>query len=180
MKTFARYATSTTRTAAIILVLYSAAAYVPALACSVRPPPIEVAVSDVATTGYLISGTVIQAFDATTRQPEIILADHVFVGEGMPREFKIYRTNQDFESRLKRSVFTSCQRRVLKEEGFRWERFVLIPAPKQDDGSSDGQWVLYWNEGSVSGGKGYEMFLAEAKRLGRLQERPPANKLLDY
>ena len=179
METIAKKATSMARTAAAILFMSTAAASIPARACSPVLPPVEVAVSEVATTGYVISGTVIQAFDAKSRQPEIILADQVFVGEGMPREFKIYRTDRDFESRLKPSGFSSCQGRVLKEKGFKWERFVLIPAAKQTDGSSDGQWQLYWNDGAVTFGKGYEMLLEEAKGLGRFQKRPPVSRFYD-
>ena len=153
-----------------------ALASVSASACSPVLPPVEEAVKDVATTGYVISGTVIQAFDAAKRQPEIIRADQIFVGEGKPREFKIYRTERDYESRLKPQRFFACQGRALTKEGFKWERFALIPAPKQADGSSDGQWELYWNDGAVTFGKGYEMLLDEAKRLGRLQERPPVSQ----
>lgn len=116
METIAEFARWIARVSGMFLALSAAAASLPVLACSLVLPPVEAAVSEVATTGYVISGTVIQAFDAKTRQPEIILADQVFVGEGMPREFKIYRTDRDFESRLKPSAVSACQGRVLKEK----------------------------------------------------------------
>lgn len=152
----------------------------PAGACSPILPPVEDAVREVVSTGYLISGTIVQPLDAAKRQPEIILADRIFVGEGAPREFRIYRTEDDYQRHAKPPGAVPCRGKAFKKTGFKWERFVLIPAPKQDDGSSDDRWILYWNEGSVTSGKGYELFLAEAKRLGRFKERPPANQWFDY
>jgi hypothetical protein len=150
-----------------------------ASACSPEIPPVEQAVREVVSTGYLVSGTVVQPFDAAKHQPEIILADRIFVGEGAPREFKIYRTENDYQRHARRPGTIPCLGRAFKESGYRYERFVLIPAPKKDDGSSDGQWIMYWNDWSVTTGKGLEMLLAEAERLGRFNERPPPNRWFD-
>lgn len=159
----------------------SAAFFAPYVrACSPVLPPVEEAVREVVASGYLISGTIVQPLDAAKRQPEIILADRIFVGEGAPREFKIYRTEEDYRRHEKPPGAVPCRDRGFKSAGFKWERFVLLPAPKQSDGSSDGLWVLYWNDGAVTSGKGYEMLLDQAEKIGRFRERPPANQWFDY
>lgn len=147
-----------------------------ASACSLRLPPVEQAVREVVATGYLVSGTVVQPLDPAKHQPEIILADRIFVGEGAPREFKIYRTENDYQRHAQPPGAIPCRGKAFKKAGDKYERFVLTPAPKKDDGSSDGQWIVYWNDWSVTTGRGLEMFLAETERLGRFNERPPPNE----
>lgn len=62
---------------AVVLIAMGAVFSTPANACSLIGPSVTETVAKVANGGLLISGQVIQAFDADKDQPEIIRADQI-------------------------------------------------------------------------------------------------------
>ncbi|RYD93811.1 MAG: hypothetical protein EOP50_10515, partial [Sphingobacteriales bacterium] len=84
---------------------------------------------EIAQRGYLIEGYVVQAFDAVKRQPEIIEAIKVYVGDGGPRRFVIARDLSEYDERARGELSSSCDIGVLSKAGERLEIFVLHPRP---------------------------------------------------
>ena len=68
-----------------------------ALACTIQLPPVEEMAKEVASEGVVIRGTLFQAFDASKRQPEVIRADKVFVGDPRVKNYIIYRSDIEFD-----------------------------------------------------------------------------------
>jgi len=138
-------------------------------------PPVEETVREVAATGMLISGQIIQAFDASKRQPEIIRADKIFVGEDAPRDFVIYHANLDYEPQRRRDPRTVDVGPHVSsfKLGQRFERLVLMPAKASNDPAANGRWTIHFWGGNVAWGQGFKLLAAEATRLGRFRSFPP-------
>ena len=158
-----------------LLAAVCAAAPLQADACVLIPPPMQELVSDIAVEGVLISGTVVQAFDAARRLPEIIRADEIFVGDGEPRDFVIYYTEEQFEGELRRAP-DSCQDGLRNHPplGRKYDRLVLEPARR--DGAATGGWRFSIFGSSAASGKGLELLVPEAIRTGRFKSRPPLRR----
>lgn len=158
------------RMALVALALLPAGVSTGANACSFVPPPLEQVASSVAANGVLIRGTVIQAFDASKQQPEIIRADEIYVGDGKPRDFVIYHSKSDYDPR----VFQPYRGAPLKV-GHAFDRLVLVPA-RSPDGAANGRWSFDMWGGNVVSGQGLQMLVDEAVRVGRFQAHPPKDQ----
>lgn len=137
-------------------------------------PPIEQLVTEIAAEGVLVSGTLIQAFNASKRQPEIIRASQIYVGEEKPREFIIYRSEREYDHVLNPpALVTSCDCNPPPfKVGHIFDRLVLVPA-KAQDALANGRWKFSNFGGSVAGGRSLRLLAEEANRFHRLQSLPP-------
>jgi len=145
-------------------------------ACSFATPPIAEIVSGVAANGMLIRGHVIQAFDANARQSEIIRADEIFIGEGGPTDFEIYRPDSAFGPPVvspERGVLAPCSTDSFSEEWQTFDRLVLMPANSSRDSTAEGKWSIYFWASWVDRGRALERLAREADQLGRFQAFPP-------
>jgi hypothetical protein len=146
-------------------------------ACTVLMPPVSEIVAEVAARGVMIRGRVIQAFDADRRLPEIIRAEEIFVGDGGPRDFVIYRSPSDFDRAIARRNSPEMAMCGLPapyvEVGQTFERLVLMPADAAAPNAAEGTWSIHFWGNSVSMGRGLDMLRAEAERVGRFRARPP-------
>ncbi len=163
-----------------VLALISATSAAPSYACIFESPPVAETVSQVATEGVLISGHVIQGFDAEKEQPEVIRADQIFVGEGKPRDFTIYRSRPFYEqarSRLRKTnePKIACSPPATYGLGRTFERLVLMPAMSNGKDRVETWSVHFWG-GNVSMGRGLDMLIKEAIQTGRFQGRPPKSQ----
>lgn len=165
---------------AILAALLSAIAAVPAQACTLRPPPVSEIVDKVAAEGLLIGGQFVQAFDPEKNLPEIIRAEQIFVGEGVPRDFVIYRSPQFFEQvRERRAQRLSPNRLSSPCPGPQtyglgsFDRLVLLPAEPLIGSDGRGKWLIVFGGDSVSMGRGLDLLIEESEQKGRLQNRPP-------
>ncbi|OJW75091.1 MAG: hypothetical protein BGO57_12965 [Sphingomonadales bacterium 63-6] len=145
-------------------------------ACSVRAPPVDETANAIAEGGVFIRGTVIQEFDAARQQPEIIRAEAIYVGEGSPRDFVIYRSNAEFQRELDpRTPRTPCD--LSGPTGFKlghvFERLVLEPARSHTDAAANGRWRFALFGSSVAREPGLQALIEAAIRKGRFQARPP-------
>lgn len=156
----------------------------PSDACTIVSPPVAKTVSEVASEGMLISGHVVQGFDADKEIPEIIRADRIFIGEGKPSDFIIYRSPSFYEqarSRQRKKYKRSdpppiaCYVPVTYASGQTFDRLVLTPANSNDKDSA-GKWSVHPWGGHVSSGRGLEMLLEESVQSDRLQGRPPKSR----
>ena len=159
----------------LVALLLSVGCAVPvAEACSLPSPPIEQLVTEIAAEGMLISGTLIQAFNASKRQPEIIRASQIYVGGKKPGDFIIYRSEREYDHVLNPpALVTSCD---LDPPPFKvghiFDRLVLVPA-KAQDALANGRWKFSNFGGSVAGGRNLRLLAEEANRFHRLQSLPP-------
>lgn len=159
-------------------------AWVPtwASACTILPPSpqeIEQLASDVAANGFLIRGTLVQAFDASKSQPEIIRADEVFIGDKETKFFVIYRSKNQFEAALHppRGLVTSCyflSQPPPYKKGQVFDRIVLVH-PTASDAVANGRWSSCLCESSVARGRGLGILVEKAKRLGRFRSQPASD-----
>ena len=131
----------------------------------------------------VVRGRVIQAFDAKKRQPEIIRAEEIFVGEGGPRDFVIYYSERDYLSDIKLHDLVKLGTgplcpgaRHYRKLGQTFDRLVLMPASASEHATTKGKWSFHFWENSVLHGAGLDMLLQEANRLHRLNARPPKSK----
>lgn len=149
------------------------AAPLSANACSYEQPPIEKITKEISTSGALIQGTLIQAFDAAKRQPEIIRADKIFIGDGKPRNFVIYRSKSEYDNVLiPPAMITSCDHNPPPfKVGQIFDRLVLEPAAAPDR-AANGRWRFSMWGNSVARGRPLNSLLDEAARIGRLRSRP--------
>lgn len=143
-----------------------------ARACSLRGPPLEEMVNGVASEGVLIRGTVVQSFDAKTRQPEIVRAEEIFIGEGQPRDFIIHFTDEEAD-RVPGASGAPCGERHYPEVGRTYDRLVLLPA-KGPDGTANGKWHRA-KTGPYPGGHNLDLLVQAAQRTGRYKSRPPGD-----
>lgn len=82
----------------------------PASACSVLSPPLKDVAEQIAARGVVIRGTIIQQVNARKRQPIIIRADNVSVGDKNARIFVIYTTDREYQLLRKPSLAqNSCE-----------------------------------------------------------------------
>lgn len=169
---------------AILAVVIGTTLSMPAAACTLMGPPVTETIAKVATGGMLISGQVIQAFDPDKNQPEIIRANQIFIGEGSPRDFVIFRSASFFEqARKRRNEKRKPDRRppICPEPqtyslGQSFDRLVLMPAAADNGAAVTNQWsVEYWG-GNVTTEKGLNMLIEESERKGRFQTRPPKSR----
>jgi hypothetical protein len=153
-----------------------------AVACTISGPPVAQTAGEIAANGVVISGRVIQTFDAKKRQPEIIRADEVFIGDFAPQNFVIYYSERDYASeielrKLEKQGKLLCPGALLHyKSGQTFERLVLMPAKASENEAAEGKWSFHFWGTNVLMGVGFEMLLDEAKRLGRLNARPPKSK----
>jgi hypothetical protein len=164
--------------------LLFATAATPSRACSLISPPVAETVNKVAAEGMLISGHVIQAFDVDKNQPEIIRAEQIFVGEGGPRDFVIYRSPRFFEHARKRRDEMrdrnwppfSCPEPQTYSLGQSFDRLVLVPAAADNGTDLTGKWSIEFWGGSVVSGRALDLLVEESERKGRFQTRPPKSR----
>ena len=169
---------------AILAVALGGALSMPARACSLRGPPVTETIAKVASGGMLISGQVIQSFDPDKNQPEIIRADQMFVGEGSPRDFVIYRSPSFFEQARKRrdEKREANWRRPLCPEprtyssGESFDRLVLVPATDDNGAEVSDKWSVEFWGGNVTMGRALDLLIEESERKGRFQTRPPKSR----
>lgn len=126
---------------------------------------------EVAASGYLVEARVIRGYDAKARQPEILLVDKIFVGEGMPRQVVIFRDNDFFDARAKGIMDTCSVEFPVAEEKARL--FALFRARSASAPPGEERWVVSPFYSIVTFGEGRERLFAEAARTGRLRGRPP-------
>lgn len=163
----------------ILAVALSAALSMPAQACSLGSPPVSETIAKVANGGMLISGRVIQAFDPDKNQPEIIRADQIFIGEGSPRDFMIYRSPSFFERARKRrdeKLPFSCPEPQTYSLGQSFDRLVLVPAAANNGAGVTGKWSIEFWGGNVTRERALDLLIEESKRKGRFQTRPPKSR----
>lgn len=162
----------------------AAALSIPAQACSLRGPPVAETIAMVSDGGMLISGHVVQPFDPDQNQPEIIRADRIFIGEGEPRDFTIYRSPSFFEQARKRRDEKRhpdwrpplCPEPRTCSLGQSFERLVLVPAVADSGAPIAGKWsVEFWGD-NVTIGETLDRLVEESRRKGRFQARPPKSR----
>ncbi|WP_169800232.1 hypothetical protein, partial [Sphingobium amiense] len=114
-----------------------------------------------------------QAFDAAKHQPEIIRAHQIYVGEGSPRDFIIYRSERDYGQGSNRpNISLPCDHRPPPlKVGHSFDRLILVPWEGQ--GIVKGRWSFSTFGGSVARGAGLRLLAEKASRVGRLQSLPP-------
>lgn len=169
---------------AILAVALGGALSMPAQACSLRGPPVTETIAKVASGGMLISGQVIQAFDPDKNQPEIIRADQIFIGEGSPRDFVIYRSPSFFEQARKRRDEKRgpnwrppvCPEPRTYSLGQSFERLVLVPAAADDGAEATDKWSVEFWGGNVTMERALDLLIEESERRGRFQTRPPKSR----
>lgn len=129
-------------------------------------------VRDIASSGTMFSGTVIQAFDARRRRPEIIRADRIYVGDGQSKNFVIYRDDNDFRMGMRGPIAgpPSCRAPKAYTVGEKIYRLILMPAVI--NGRATGRWRFTMLSVNVMEGQGLEALIAEATTRGRFQARP--------
>lgn len=152
----------------------------PSRACYFSSPPVTDTVNKVAAEGMLISGHIIQAFDIDKNQPEIIRAKQIFVGEGGPRDFVIYRSPQFFEHARKQLYEKRgppvCPGPQTYSLGQSFDRLVLVPATDDNGDDVMGKWSIEFWGGNVDKGRGLDQLVEESERKGRFQTRPPKSQ----
>lgn len=170
---------------AILVVAFGAVLSMPAQACSLGAPPVTETIAKVASEGMLISGQIIQAFDPDKNQPEIIRADQIFIGEGSPRDFVIYRSPSFFEQARKRRDEkrdpnrlppSSCPEPRTYGLGQSFERLVLVPAFADNGAEVTDKWSVEFWGGNVTMERALDLLIEESERKGRFQARPPKSR----
>lgn len=158
-----------------VLVAFAAVTSSEANACRIKLPPLEERVEQVASEGVVIRGELVQAFDASKQQPEVIRADEVYIGDPGLENFVIYRSAHEFESRLDKTVIhISCGvDETAFKLGHEYDLLVLVPAFAPQDDAANRSWRYSRGSSSVLWGKGLEMLLAKSREQGRLQSVPP-------
>ncbi|RYD41480.1 MAG: hypothetical protein EOP63_15415 [Sphingomonadales bacterium] len=169
---------------AFLAVALGAALSMPAQACSLGAPPVTETIAKVASGGMLISGQVIQASDPDTNRPEIIRADQIFIGEGSPRDFVIYRSPSFFEQARKRRDEKRgpnwrpplCPESGTYSLGQSFERLVLVPATSDNGAEVTDKWSVEFWGGNVTMERALDLLIEESERKGRFQTRPPKSR----
>lgn len=171
----------------LLIISLTAFAAPPAHGCTILSPPAATIAEEVAATGVLIKGRIVQAFDPYRETPEIIEADEIYVGESNPRTYVIYRRNSEFEeSRRFREQPRTGNRPAAAcghffdhktKVGEVLDRLVLMPAPATSDSAARGRWVFHFWNGSVSRERGLDLLIEAADRQQRLLSRPPKDSL---
>ena len=146
-------------------------------ACTVIGPSVAETAREVAATGLVVSGEIIQGFNADKRQPEIVRVDRVFVGNAAPGEFVISYSKHDYEAAIESRRLQKEGRLVCSgfgpphyKVGQSFERLVLMPA------ATTGKWSFHFWGDQVLSGVGFEMLVANAKELRRLNALPPKSR----
>ena len=144
----------------------------------------------IAAHGVLIRGEIIQPFDLERRQPTVVRANEIFLGDDHPRDFLIHSQFIRPVSPKRRPgdpiIRTSCGpfRNGLEKPKF--DRLILVPAeffpfyPAGDKERAEtvGKWVaLFWTNSWIFGDR-LEALLDRADTLGRLRAPPPLSR--DY
>lgn len=142
---------------------------VPAIACSPTPPSWDQMTEEIASKGVMISGIIIRSVDAKNRQPEIIRAHGVFIGDPDQREFVISRSNREYEMLLVRPSM-GCGARRLPPAGASFARMFLMPVEASD--TRNAGWRVH-DFYPVEDSPSLELLFDEAGRRGRFQGRPP-------
>ncbi len=169
---------------AVLAVALSAVLSMPAEACSLAGPPVTETIAKVASGGMLISGQVVQAFDPDKNQPEIVHADQIFVGEGRPRDFVIYRSPSFFEQARKRRDEKRganwrpplCPEPQTYSLGQTFDRLLLVPAASDNGAEVTDKWSMEFWGGNVTMGRALDLLIEESERKGRFQIRPPKSR----
>lgn len=162
----------------------AAALSMPAQACLLGGPPVAETIAKVSGGGMLISGRVVQPFDPDKNQPEIIRADRIFVGEGEPRDFIIYRSPSFFEQARKRRDEQRhpdwgpppCPEPPTYSLGQSFDRLVLVPAVTDSGAQIADKWSVEFWGGSVTMGEALDRLVEESRLKGRFQTRPPKSR----
>ena len=146
---------------------------VPAMACSIIPPSVEVTVQHIAQHGVVMGATVIQALDEEKGHAEIIRADVIYAGDGDPREFVIYASmSANHPARERPVIRTSCDWVPISHPvGHVYDLVVLEPFGGSDAGGN-GRWVFSLFGNPVTFGEGLRHLIDEADRNGRFRSRP--------
>lgn len=146
-------------------------------ACTLLGPSVEQTASEVAASGVVVRGQIIQAFDAEKRQPEIVRVDEVIVGDVSPGEFVINYADRDYNAaietrRLEEQGKIICPSfgPLHPKLGQSFERLVLMPAPVE------GKWSFHFWGNNVLMGEGLKMLLTKAKEFHRHNVRPPKSR----
>jgi len=142
---------------------------VPAHACSPANPPMEDMIKEIASGGVLISGAIVRSVDAQNKQPEIIEASEIFIGDPDQREFVISRSDREYEMLLKRPGM-GCGARRLPPADVAFARMILMPVAA--DGTRNAGWRVH-DFFPVEDSKYLDMLFDAAKKNGRFQVRPP-------
>jgi len=140
----------------------------PAAACSFALPPMEQMIAEVASKGVMISGAIVRSVDTQNKQPEIIRADAIFIGNPDQREFVISRSERDYE-RLALPPGMGCGPQRFPPAGTAFARMILVPV--DSTGTRNAGWQIHYF--TYEDGKQLDMLFEEAKRQGRFQNRPP-------
>lgn len=151
------------------LVLIATATPASVQACSLIPPPIDEMVREVGSKGVLISGEIVRAVDAKRKQPELIRADGVFIGDPNQREYVISRSDREYEMLLARPSM-GCGARRLPPVGVAFARMFLVPV--EGTATRNAGWRVH-DFLPVEDSKFLDMIVDEARRAGRFQNRPP-------
>lgn len=169
----------------LAILAVAAALSVPAQACLLKGPPVAETIAKVSDGGMLISGHVVRAFDPDRNQHEIIRADRIFIGEGNPRDFIIYRSPSFFEQARKRRAEkrdpnrlppSSCPEPRTYSLGQSFERLVLVPAVTDSGAPIADKWSVEFWGGNVTIGETLDRLVEESRRKGRFQTRPPKSR----
>lgn len=153
-------------------------------ACSVLLRSKREVIPEVAAKGVLFRGKLIQAFDADKEMPEIFRAEEMFVGDGRPRDFVIYRSAKEYASI--RSILARSQRDRRGgscadlhipppfKAGQYLDRWTLMPAETVTaDPAAKGRWIYSLEWGPRADEDSVKLLVDQAERLGRLKRRPP-------
>jgi len=138
-------------------------------ACSVASPPMQEMIKEIAAGGVMISGAIVRSVDAKNKQPEIIEASDIFIGNPDQREFVISRSDREYEMLLNRPR-TGCGARRLPPADVAFARMILMPVVA--DGTRNAGWRVH-DFFPIDDSKYLDMLFDEAALNGRLQGRPP-------
>lgn len=142
---------------------------VPAQACDPAPPPMEEMIEEIASGGVMISGAIGRSVDAKGKQPEVIEANAIFIGNPGQREFVISRSDREYEMLLKRPGM-GCGARRLPPAGVAFARMILMPV--NADGGRNAGWRVH-DFFPIEDSKYLDMLFDKAALKGRVQGRPP-------
>lgn len=140
-----------------------------AQACSPAPPPIDEMVTEVGLKGVLISGEIIRTVDAKDKQPDVIRANDVFIGDPRQREYVISRSDREYQMLLAPPSM-GCGARRLPPAGVAFARMFLVPVEATE--TRNAGWRVH-DFLPVEDSKFLDMIFDEARQAGRFQNRPP-------
>jgi len=147
-----------------------ALASAPAWACSPTPQTYDVLPKTAAARGFLVKAKVIRGYNARTRTPELLEIERVFVGSDLPHTVTLFRDDAFYDARARR-IYDTCSVEFSEAQP-KATLYILYPALPAPDAKTTDAFLLDPFYSIATDGAGLDALLDEAKRLGRLRDRP--------